>query len=33
VLRNFVTHGVTHPYDIHQILAFRQEVLLPYDLA
>ena len=33
VLRNFVTHGVTHPYDIHQILAFRQEVLLPYELA
>lgn len=33
VLRNWVTHGVTHPYDIHQILAFRQEVVLPYDLA
>jgi hypothetical protein len=33
VLRNFVTHGVTHPYDIHQILVFRQEVALPYDLA
>lgn len=33
VLRNFVTRGVTHPYDIHQILVFRQEVNLPYDLA
>lgn len=33
VIRNFVTHGTTHPYDIHQILAFRQEVILPYDLA
>ncbi len=33
VLRNFITHGMTHPYDIHQILAFRQEVVLPYDLA
>lgn len=33
VLRNWVTHGVTHPYDIHQILVFRQEVELPYDLA
>jgi hypothetical protein len=32
VLRNFVTHGTTHPYDIHQILAFRQEVALPYEL-
>jgi hypothetical protein len=33
VLRNWVTHGVTHPYDIHQILVFRQEVELPYNLA
>ena len=33
VIRNWVTQGTTHPYDIHQILAFRQEVLLPYDLA
>jgi len=33
VLRNWVTQGVTHPYDIHQILVFRQEVVLPYDLA
>lgn len=33
VLRNFVTHGATHPYDIHQILVFRQEVMLPYELA
>ena len=33
VLRNWITHGVTHPYDIHQILVFRQEVQLPYDLA
>jgi hypothetical protein len=33
VIRNFLTRGTTHPYDIHQILAFRQEVFLPYDLA
>ncbi len=33
VIRNWVTKGTTHPYDIHQILAFRQEVFLPYDLA
>jgi len=33
VIRNWLTSGVTHPYDIHQILAFRQEVFLPYDLA
>jgi len=32
VLRNWVTQGTTHPYDIHQILAFRQDVTLPYDL-
>ena len=33
VLRNWVTDGTTHPYDVHQILVFRQEVLLPYELA
>lgn len=33
VLRNWVTKGTTHPYDIHQILVFRQEVALPYELA
>jgi hypothetical protein len=33
VIRNWVTKGTTHPYDIHQILAFRQEVFLPYELA
>lgn len=33
VLRNFVTQGTTHPYDIHQILVYRQEVQLPYNLA
>lgn len=33
VIRNFVTHGTTHPYDIHQILLFRQEATLPYELA
>ncbi len=33
VLRNSVTHGTTHPYDIHEILVFRQEVALPYELA
>ena len=33
VLRNWATHGTTHPYDIHEILVFRQEVALPYDLA
>lgn len=33
VIRNWVTHGTTHPYDIHQILVFRQDVVLPYDLA
>jgi hypothetical protein len=32
VLRNWVTHGTTHPYDIHEILVFRQEVVLPYQL-
>ena len=33
VLRNFVTDGTTHPYDIHQILTFRQEIAPLYDLA
>lgn len=33
VIRNFVTRDPTHPYDIHQILVFRQEAALPYDLA
>jgi hypothetical protein len=33
VIRNLVTRGTTHPYDIHEILVFRQEVVLPYQLA
>jgi hypothetical protein len=33
VLRNFITDGTTHPYDIHQILTFRQEIAPLYDLA
>jgi len=33
VLRNFVMNGTTHPYDIHEILVYRQEVTLPYELA
>jgi len=33
VLRNWVTSGTTHPYDIHEILVYRQEVTLPYELA
>ena len=33
VLRNRITEGTTHPYDIHQILVFRQEAFPPYDLA
>jgi hypothetical protein len=33
VLRHLVSHGATHPYDIHQILTFRQEVAPLYDLA
>ena len=33
VIRNFVTKGTTHPYDIHEILVFRQEAVLPYQLA
>jgi hypothetical protein len=32
VMRNWITKGTTHPYDIHEILAFRQDVTLPYDL-
>jgi hypothetical protein len=33
VLRNWVSSGTTHPYDIHQILVYRQEAFPPYDLA
>jgi hypothetical protein len=33
VLRNAVTDGTTHPYDIHQILTLRQEIAPLYDLA
>jgi hypothetical protein len=33
VIRNFATHGSTHPYDIHEILVFSQELALPYELA
>ncbi len=33
VLRNWITDGATHPYDIHQILVYRQEAFPPYDLA
>jgi hypothetical protein len=33
VVRNFATHGTTHPYDIHEILVFRQDVVPGYDLA
>ena len=33
VLRNWITDGTTHPYDIHEILVFRQEVELPYALS
>jgi len=33
VLRNSITSSTTHPYDIHQILVFRQEATLPYQLA
>jgi hypothetical protein len=32
VLRNWITSGASHPYDIHQILVFRQEAFPPYDL-
>jgi len=33
VLGHALTNGVTHPYDIHEILVFRQEMRLPYSLA
>jgi hypothetical protein len=33
VLGHALTNGVTHPYDIHEILVFRQELVLPYSLA
>lgn len=33
VMRNFLTKDTTHPYDIHEILVYRQEVALPYTLA
>lgn len=33
VLENWMTSGETDPYDIHQILAFRQDVPLFYQLA
>jgi hypothetical protein len=33
VIRNWATQGTTHPYDIHEILVFRQEATLPYELA
>jgi hypothetical protein len=33
VLGNWLTRGTTHPYDIHQILVFRQEIVVPYELA
>jgi hypothetical protein len=33
VIRNHLTQATTHPYDIHEILVFRQEVVLPYELA
>ena len=33
VIRNWVTDGTTHPYDIHQILLYRQDATLPYELA
>lgn len=32
VLRHTLTHGTTHPYDIHQILVFRQEPV-SYEIA
>jgi hypothetical protein len=32
VLRNHLTHSATHPYDIHQILAFTQHLRPPYAL-
>jgi hypothetical protein len=33
VLRNWLTGGETHPYDIHQILAFHQMLKPQYDLS
>jgi hypothetical protein len=33
VLRNWLTHSPTHPYDIHQLLTFHQRTPPPYDLA
>lgn len=32
VLRNFVTDGQTHPYDIHQVMTFHQRLRPGYDL-
>jgi hypothetical protein len=32
VLRNFLTHQPTHPYDIHEILVFDQLLSVPYTL-
>ncbi len=32
VLRNWITDGETHPYDIHQILTYHQGTVLPYEL-
>ncbi len=32
VLRNWITSGTTHPYDIHEILAYAQELPVPYRL-
>ena len=32
VIRNDLTRGATHPYDIHQILTFHQRLELPYAL-
>jgi hypothetical protein len=32
VLRNWITGKTTHPYDIHEILVFTQELPMPYRL-
>jgi hypothetical protein len=32
VLRNWITHGTTHPYDIHEILVYYQHLEPGYDL-
>lgn len=32
VMRHAFTNGLTHPYDIHQILTYRQDLVLPYTL-